>query len=256
MAAHQASLSLGFSRQEHWNGLPFPSPVHEKWKVKGKSLSRVWFFATPWTEAHQSPASMGFSRREYWSGVPSPSASPRLLKSLITPYGTGFSVCEMARIYHTHLWVLLWCITCYWYLSILSVSLGKSTARHSNCSITYMCLCGCFTLHSWGSRLNTGLLGCGQMDFIFLTLLELDYSLGNCFFFCDNPQTSELITDNQISKQTKGFNCKHETSNILSKWEDYITWHCYISKQNVRNRLHICYRVINTACLPYLTGGE
>ena len=25
-AAHQAPLSLGFSRQEHWNGLPFPSP--------------------------------------------------------------------------------------------------------------------------------------------------------------------------------------------------------------------------------------
>ena len=28
MAAHQASPSLGFSRQEHWNGLPFPSPMH------------------------------------------------------------------------------------------------------------------------------------------------------------------------------------------------------------------------------------
>ena len=25
-AAHQALPSLGFSRQEHWNGLPFPSP--------------------------------------------------------------------------------------------------------------------------------------------------------------------------------------------------------------------------------------
>ena len=30
----QAPPSLGFSRQEHWSGLPFPSPVHEseKWK--------------------------------------------------------------------------------------------------------------------------------------------------------------------------------------------------------------------------------
>ena len=28
MAAHQASLSLGFSRQEHLSGLPFPSPMH------------------------------------------------------------------------------------------------------------------------------------------------------------------------------------------------------------------------------------
>ena len=35
MAAHQAPLSLGFSRQEHWSGLPFPSPMHEneKWKL-------------------------------------------------------------------------------------------------------------------------------------------------------------------------------------------------------------------------------
>ena len=28
-AAHQAPPSLGFSRQEHWSRLPFPSPVHE-----------------------------------------------------------------------------------------------------------------------------------------------------------------------------------------------------------------------------------
>ena len=25
-AAHQAPLSMGFSRQEYWSGLPFPSP--------------------------------------------------------------------------------------------------------------------------------------------------------------------------------------------------------------------------------------
>ena len=29
MATHQALLSLGLSRQEHWSGLPFPSPMHE-----------------------------------------------------------------------------------------------------------------------------------------------------------------------------------------------------------------------------------
>ena len=28
-AAHQAPPSLGFSRQEQWSGLPFPSPMHE-----------------------------------------------------------------------------------------------------------------------------------------------------------------------------------------------------------------------------------
>ena len=33
-AAHQAPPSLGFSRQEHWSGLPFPSPMHESEKGK------------------------------------------------------------------------------------------------------------------------------------------------------------------------------------------------------------------------------
>ena len=44
-----------------------------KWKVKGKSLSHVRLFATPWTAAHQASPSVGFSRQEYWGGVPSPS---------------------------------------------------------------------------------------------------------------------------------------------------------------------------------------
>ena len=41
-----------------------------KWKVKVKSLSLVWLFATPWTLAYQTPQSMEFSRQEYWSGLP------------------------------------------------------------------------------------------------------------------------------------------------------------------------------------------
>ena len=31
-AAHQAPPSPGLSRQEHWSGLPFPSPMHESEK--------------------------------------------------------------------------------------------------------------------------------------------------------------------------------------------------------------------------------
>ena len=40
-AAHQAPPSLGFSRQGHWSGLPFPSPMHEseKWKWSRPVLS-------------------------------------------------------------------------------------------------------------------------------------------------------------------------------------------------------------------------
>ena len=74
-AAHQAPLSLGFSRQEYWSWLPFPLSHAWKWKVKVKSLSRVRLLATPWTAAHQAPPSMGFARQEYWSGVPLPSST-------------------------------------------------------------------------------------------------------------------------------------------------------------------------------------
>ena len=70
--SHQAPPSLGFSRQEHWSGLPFPSPMHEseKWK---RSCSVVSDSVTPWIAAYQAPPSVGFSRQEYWSGVPLPS---------------------------------------------------------------------------------------------------------------------------------------------------------------------------------------
>ena len=72
-AAHPALLSLGFSRQEHWSRLPFPSPMPESEKWKWSRFSRVQPLATPWTAAYQAPPSMGFSRQEYWSGVPLPS---------------------------------------------------------------------------------------------------------------------------------------------------------------------------------------
>ena len=41
--------------------------------MKGKTLSRVQLFETPWTAAYQAPLSIGFSRQEYWSGLPLPS---------------------------------------------------------------------------------------------------------------------------------------------------------------------------------------
>ena len=82
-ATHQAPLSLGFSRQEHWSGLPFLSLIHgsEKRKVKVMSLSHVLLFKTTRTAAYQVPPSMGFSRREYWSGLPLPSLDVQLALS-------------------------------------------------------------------------------------------------------------------------------------------------------------------------------
>ena len=59
------------ARTLEWGAISFSNSW--KWKVKVKSLSRVWLLATPWTAAYQAPPSMGFSRQEYWSGVPLPS---------------------------------------------------------------------------------------------------------------------------------------------------------------------------------------
>ena len=62
------------ARTLEWVAISFSNAW--KWKVKGKSFSRVGLLETPWTAAYQVPPSMGFSRQEYWSGVPSPSPSP------------------------------------------------------------------------------------------------------------------------------------------------------------------------------------
>ena len=71
--ALQAPLSMGFSRQEYWSELPFPSLVTKYEVSEVKLLSRVQLFATPWTVAYQAHPSMGFSRQEYWTGLPFPS---------------------------------------------------------------------------------------------------------------------------------------------------------------------------------------
>ena len=68
------------ARTLEWVALSFSNAW--KWKVKVKSLSRVWLFATPWTAPHQAPLSMGFSRQEYWSGVPLPSLKKKKKKKL------------------------------------------------------------------------------------------------------------------------------------------------------------------------------
>ena len=58
------------ARTLEWVAISFSNAW--KWKVKVKSLSRIWLPATPGTAAHQAPPSMGFSKQEYWSGVPLP----------------------------------------------------------------------------------------------------------------------------------------------------------------------------------------
>ena len=39
-AAHQAPLSTGFSRQDYWSGLPFPSPAFPLTPCKGQTVEQ------------------------------------------------------------------------------------------------------------------------------------------------------------------------------------------------------------------------
>ena len=109
--ACQSPLSMGFSRQEYWCGLPCSPPGdlpdleieplspmspalagrffttsatwdHPNYSLYisnslaplcGCVLSSVQLFATSYTVAHQAPLSMGFPRQEHWSELPFPS---------------------------------------------------------------------------------------------------------------------------------------------------------------------------------------
>ena len=100
--ACQAPLSMGFSSQEYWSGLPCPPPgdlPHPAIKhtsplslalqadslllshqgssdthacTCAKLLQVMSDSATLWTVASQAPVPMGFFRQEYWSGLPCP----------------------------------------------------------------------------------------------------------------------------------------------------------------------------------------
>ena len=67
------------ARTLEWVAIAFSSAW--KWKVKVKSLSRVWLLATPWTAAYQAPPSIGFSRSEYRSRLPL--TSPLRLEAIL-----------------------------------------------------------------------------------------------------------------------------------------------------------------------------
>ena len=110
MAAHQAPPSLGFSRQEHWTGLPFPSPMHEseKWKWS-RSVMHVPLLATSWTAAYQAPPSTGFSRQEYGSGVPlSGGSQTRYAKSIFDSWWVRVIFKPSVILYWSIPWWLRW----------------------------------------------------------------------------------------------------------------------------------------------------
>ena len=81
-AAHQAPPSMGFSRQEHWSGVPLPSlQMALRWHysiwfaVRKENLVRrgsldAWIFATPWAAFMGShPQVSGLDGAREYSGA-------------------------------------------------------------------------------------------------------------------------------------------------------------------------------------------
>ena len=98
-AAHQAPLSLGFSRQEHWSGLPFPSTMYESESEREVAQScptpsDPMDCSLPGSSVH------GIFQQEYWSGVPlpSPSKAPLPLKYSLTPLSEAFKTLALVSV--------------------------------------------------------------------------------------------------------------------------------------------------------------
>ena len=90
--AHQALLSMEFSRQEYFSGLPFPSPgdlPHPGIEPGSPALQSDSLPSEPPGKPHYSVLKilsllMGFSRQKYWSGLPFPSPVDHSLSELST----------------------------------------------------------------------------------------------------------------------------------------------------------------------------
>ena len=130
------------ARTPEWVAISFSNAW--KWKVKVKSLSRVWLSETPQTAAYQAPLSMGFSRQEYWSGVPLPSPElifySRSMMSLshISLYFAFFSVYFFSNFHYKYV-QSFYCTSCssttyilsLYFCAILWVVSLKLTLQHN-----------------------------------------------------------------------------------------------------------------------------
>ena len=155
MTAHQAPLSLGFSRQEYWSGLPFPSPMHACMLSR---VSHVRLCETLWTAAHEAPLSTGFSRQKYWSGLPFPSSkiSYRIFKKLTISYPVSsyfirewsLRKCKDQRRGESTLLVLEIAHFCILFLVL-------STVGHSN-----------IWINKWRKYTSNSLIRCGAIVFV------------------------------------------------------------------------------------------
>ena len=112
--AHQASLSMGFLRQEYWSGLPFPSPGESSWPRDWTGVS------CPAPQVGALP----LSHRRSHACVSKPqtqgsSCNPAALPAFQQPQWNGGEVSERA-------WILRWPVPL-WETGILQWTVGLGT---------------------------------------------------------------------------------------------------------------------------------
>jgi len=90
-AAHQAPLSLGFSRQEYWSALPFPSPMHAC-KIASVMSDSVRPYGQQPTRLLCPPGSWNSPGKEDWSGLPFPSPITGIYIMITTLSVNGLNV--------------------------------------------------------------------------------------------------------------------------------------------------------------------
>ena len=96
--AHQAPLSMGFSRQEHWSGLSFPSPGD---LPNSRIKPRVSCFAHRFLHGRQILCWLSYEGRPSvkWSECNLPSPSHNVLRE-------GFENCKIMSSYYMSLTIL------------------------------------------------------------------------------------------------------------------------------------------------------
>ena len=81
--AHQAPLSIRFSRQEYWGGLPCPPPAEDSQprdQTPVSCLAGGFFTTEPWGKSHIYRLRVKLFSRAYW-GI----SSPQILPSFLFP---------------------------------------------------------------------------------------------------------------------------------------------------------------------------
>ena len=150
MAAHQAPLSLGFSRQEHWSGMPFPSPMHESEKRKGShsgkscpTLRDPMDCSLPGSSIH----GIFQARVLEWGAIAFSIVDPKEYQRLFQ------GVCEVKNIFtillqhhllFTLCWHLCWSTQKHWWVKLLGFS--KNQQKHQTVSsLPCMLISECLT---------------------------------------------------------------------------------------------------------------